>query len=93
MSIIITPPGSDELIKKPAIIPAAIQRLSTADGKGTAAPHIRIGDTFRVNIPSLRDGHITLTNGEQFHTPIIDIVDEVGRPLGWMYAELFFIVE
>lgn len=77
-------------IVKPNVLRLTIKRLATKDGKGILAKHIKIGDSRLVDFSSVRQMEIKTLQGVEHQKTVVNTVDENGKVLGWIYAEVFF---
>lgn len=71
-------------------ITVSIKRLVTKDGLGTASSNVRIGDSYLVDLNSIRYQRIINVNGIEHDKVTINVIDGNGKVKGWIYAELFY---
>lgn len=83
--------SNDTIIIQPKVTLVSVKRLTTKDGNGQALANVRVGDTYRIDMSSVAYVEITKPNGVKFKCETVHVVDEFGRDMGWMYAELFFV--
>jgi len=80
---------TEQTIKElPKIVTVKLRKLQTSDGLGQLSLAAWIGKEIRINRDSVRKLEVTHPNGIKKKYIVVDTVDENGKAIGWIYAEM-----